>query len=293
MGERLSGAGRLAFALDAFLGLNAVAGGLVLVADPSGGAMGLPLALLEHSPFSTFLVPGLVLAGVVGGLPTWAAILVLRRAPRARTLTLASGVVLLGWLLIQIAMIRSLSWLHPAMAAVGLAQAAVALRWRVPAGARLAADAADFFAAGRVAFVGLSTDPRHFSRMVAAELAARGVVVVPVNPAASAQAPLEGVAWAGRVSDLQAPPASALLMVPPSAALAATEDCIAAGVRRVWFHRGAGPGSATPEAVARAREAGLTVITDACPLMVLAPVAFIHRAHHRLRFGASCAGAAR
>ena len=61
--------------------------------------------------------------------------------------------------------------------------------------------------------------------------------------------------------------------------LAVVKACVDAGVRSVWFHRGVGPGSASPEAVARAEKAGMTVITDACPLMFLESGHWLHGAH--------------
>ncbi len=52
-----------------FLGLNAVAGGIVLVADPTGGTMGLSVDALQGSHFSSFLIPGLLLFFVLGVFP--------------------------------------------------------------------------------------------------------------------------------------------------------------------------------------------------------------------------------
>ena len=47
--------------LQAFIGVGAVAGGLGLSLDPSGESHGIPLELLEETPFATFLIPGIVL----------------------------------------------------------------------------------------------------------------------------------------------------------------------------------------------------------------------------------------
>ncbi len=52
--------------LQAFIGVGAVAGGLALVLDPSGATLGVPLELLEETPFATYLVPGIVLVAVNG-----------------------------------------------------------------------------------------------------------------------------------------------------------------------------------------------------------------------------------
>ncbi|MBA7716268.1 hypothetical protein ES703_125337 [subsurface metagenome] len=47
--------------LQVFIGLGAVGGGLALVLEPTGSYLGIPLELLKSSPFSTYLVPGIVL----------------------------------------------------------------------------------------------------------------------------------------------------------------------------------------------------------------------------------------
>jgi hypothetical protein len=62
-------------ALMAFLGIGAVGGGGVLIVSPSGGLIGMPLSMLNKSPFNTFLVPGIILFAVLGVVP-----LVLARA---------------------------------------------------------------------------------------------------------------------------------------------------------------------------------------------------------------------
>jgi len=43
--------------LQAFIGLGAVAGGFMLIRDPSGAAMGIPVSLLEESLFPRFSHP--------------------------------------------------------------------------------------------------------------------------------------------------------------------------------------------------------------------------------------------
>jgi hypothetical protein len=43
------------------IGISAIVGGLGMVLDPSGSSMSLPPDMLEASPFSDFLIPGLVL----------------------------------------------------------------------------------------------------------------------------------------------------------------------------------------------------------------------------------------
>lgn len=55
--------------LQVLLGIGAVFGGVVLIIDPSGGLIKLPLYLLDNSPFNDFLIPGLILLVTIGVLP--------------------------------------------------------------------------------------------------------------------------------------------------------------------------------------------------------------------------------
>lgn len=57
--------------LLAFLGLSAIGGGGALIISPSGKLLGgLPLSILDRSPFDSFLIPGLILFIVLGLFPT-------------------------------------------------------------------------------------------------------------------------------------------------------------------------------------------------------------------------------
>jgi predicted CoA-binding protein len=85
------------------------------------------------------------------------------------------------------------------------------------------------------------------------------------------------------VQDVRPPPDAALLLVPAARAEDAVRDCLAAGVRRIWFHRGAGPGSASAAALALCRENGVAVVQGLCPFMALPDAGFPHRVHGFLR----------
>jgi len=122
-------AARLAVPLLAFEGLGALWGGGSLLARPDGSLMQLSPALLRHTPFADYTVPGAVLLVVNGLLPLAAAALWLRRHPWAPALTALSGVLLFGWIACQIALIRTfMPPLHLGFLALGAALAV--LGWR-------------------------------------------------------------------------------------------------------------------------------------------------------------------
>ena len=52
-----------------FQAISAIPSGLSLLSDPTGKGIGLPLDVLDNTPFKNFLIPGLFLFVVLGLLP--------------------------------------------------------------------------------------------------------------------------------------------------------------------------------------------------------------------------------
>ena len=95
--------------IEAFVAVTAFAGGtaLVLGALLPGFASVItpPTEYLEGSPFSSYLVPGLVLALVLGGVNAIAFVLLLRRRPSASFAAAAAGYAALIWIFVQMTVI--------------------------------------------------------------------------------------------------------------------------------------------------------------------------------------------
>ncbi len=136
--------------------------------------------------------------------------------------------------------------------------------------------ARDFLQAKRIALVGASRSDRDFSRMVMRELVQRGYDVVPVNPGSEE---VQGRRCFRRVQDVSPPAEAALLMTPPARSEEAVRDCVSAGVRRIWFHKGGGPGAESAAALAACAAAGIEPVRDLCPFMALPGAGFPHRVH--------------
>lgn len=139
-----------------------------------------------------------------------------------------------------------------------------------------------FLGCRRLAVVGVSRDGKDFSRAVLRALLERGYDAVPVNPAA---AEVEGRRCHQSVADVSPPVEAALLLTPPARSAAAVADCLAAGVRRIWFHRGLGGGAVSVEALDLCARNGVDVVPGACPFMHLPGTGLPHRIHgffHRL-----------
>lgn len=109
----LPGIARLAVALEVFLGLGALFGGGALILGPDGQLLGMPTSLLAGSPFTSYLVPGIVLFTLVGIAPLLAAAITVRRQPFAPLAAVAVGLTLIGWVSVEMVVLAgpgSLAW---------------------------------------------------------------------------------------------------------------------------------------------------------------------------------------
>ncbi len=110
-----------ALLVELFLvGASALFGGATLVLGPDGGLIHLPLKLLQYSPFHDFLVPGLLLALVVGLGNLHAVWLQWRRYDLASLVSFVSGGALLVYITVEMIMLRTVHWAHLLYLALGL-----------------------------------------------------------------------------------------------------------------------------------------------------------------------------
>lgn len=114
--------------LSLFSAISALGGGIELIVWHAGNPHLPPLGILKHTPFGDFGVPGLILASIVGGTSLIAAYSAWRRTRSAVDLTLLAGGTLTLWIFSEVAMLRSVHWLHGVYAAVGLGILGLALR---------------------------------------------------------------------------------------------------------------------------------------------------------------------
>jgi hypothetical protein len=111
--------------VDLFLAVSAIAGAVGLVV----GFMNIPLSVLQGTAFADFTVPALLLGLVVGGSALAAAAIAVF-GPRGLAVlgpwrfdalaSAAAGSIMVGWIVIEVALIGLGSWLQPAYFVVGL-----------------------------------------------------------------------------------------------------------------------------------------------------------------------------
>jgi len=111
-----------ALVLLLFNGIGAIYGGYLFIAAPDGSLMHMPLSFLDHSPFTSFLIPGIILFVFNGLFSLVTCVSLLLKTKRYPLMIVMQGVILLIWITVQIAMIRSYdAVLHTTFLAVGAA----------------------------------------------------------------------------------------------------------------------------------------------------------------------------
>lgn len=133
-----------------------------------------------------------------------------------------------------------------------------------------------FLGQKRFAMIGVSRDPRDFSRVLFRELIKREYDIVPVNPAVSL---VEDRHCFGAIGEIKPPVESALLMTAPDVTEDVVRECVAARIKRIWLYRAAGSGAVSPNAVSFCQEHHVDVIEGHCPMMFLPNTGMIHRIH--------------
>lgn len=111
--DRLPGIARLAVVLEIFLGIGALFGGGAFILGPDGHLLGMPTTLLSGSPFSSYLVPGIILFTFIGLAPLLAAAITVRRQALAPLAAVAVGLTLIGWVSVEMVVLAgpgSLAW---------------------------------------------------------------------------------------------------------------------------------------------------------------------------------------
>lgn len=116
-----------------FLSLGAVFGGVFLIFKPDGSGLGMDPGWLDHSPFTSYLIPGIILFTLVGLFPlftivglllkpgwTWAnALNIYANRHWAWAYSLYSGIIVIIWITIQL-ILTQYFWLQAVMIFTGL-----------------------------------------------------------------------------------------------------------------------------------------------------------------------------
>src|SRR5215218_5785844 len=124
--------------------------------------------------------------------------------------------------------------------------------------------AAEFLDHRRIAVAGVSREGKLPANLIYRRLRENGYQVFAINPNAET---VEGDPCYADVRSLPRAVDGVVVATTPEVAEQVVEECAAAGVDRVWLHRGLGPGSLSEDAVQYCHEHGVSVIPGGCPCM--------------------------
>lgn len=103
-----------------FTGINAIIAGFLFIIAPSGNKMGMSTEYLKNSPFSSYLIPGIILFLVNGVLNLISAFMTIKKHQLYPLLIILQGILLTGWIFVQVLMVRDFNILHFVMGSIGI-----------------------------------------------------------------------------------------------------------------------------------------------------------------------------
>lgn len=116
---------RLLIILHLFVGIGAMCGGFAAIASPKS-PMGMSVDALKNSPFSDFLIPGIILFLVIGVGNVLCALLFRFKLRYQGYLSSVFGWALVIWIVVQCIMLQAVAALHIIFFLIGLVQAVLA-----------------------------------------------------------------------------------------------------------------------------------------------------------------------
>ena len=100
----------LLFILVVFTGICSLYAGIIMISNPMGLQNSLPLVLLENTPFHSFVLPGIILVIVVGGITVATVLAYLLNSKNRYNWSIASGTILSIWISLKIIIIQIVHW---------------------------------------------------------------------------------------------------------------------------------------------------------------------------------------
>ncbi|MGY5851751.1 hypothetical protein [Salegentibacter sp. F14] len=113
--------------LQLFNGLSGLLGGFMLIKDPSGNSLNMKFEWLANTPFPNFLIPGIILfllIGIGNVLGFW---LSFKKNKNRAQFGSIFGLILMIWIIAQVAFIGYKDFLQPLYFSSGLLQAITGL----------------------------------------------------------------------------------------------------------------------------------------------------------------------
>lgn len=113
---------RLLFALHLFVGIGAIFGGLAAITNPEE-PLGITVDALKNSPFSNFLIPGIILFIVIGFGNVFSALMFQFKSKFQGYISSVFSWALVIWIVVQCIMLEAIAFLHILFFMIGVIEA--------------------------------------------------------------------------------------------------------------------------------------------------------------------------
>jgi hypothetical protein len=118
---------RILFSLHIFVGLGALVGGTGAILEPNN-PLGISSEVLQGSPFTSFLIPGIILFTVIGLGNLSAALLLKKDATLKGYLSSIVSWGLVIWIMVQCIILNTVEIIHGFYFFIGIIQAFLSLK---------------------------------------------------------------------------------------------------------------------------------------------------------------------
>ncbi|MBW7914773.1 MAG: hypothetical protein H3C54_13980 [Taibaiella sp.] len=102
-----------------FNGISALFGGYVLIDDPTGGGMQMPVELMKTGPFKDYLIPGIYLFSVLGVGSLAVLFMVIFHTRYHAQTVLLEGLATIAWIVTQMIVVQDIVLLQIVYLSVG------------------------------------------------------------------------------------------------------------------------------------------------------------------------------
>lgn len=110
----------LLFMLVSFVAVTATLSGLLMISNPDGSTMNLPHSLLDGTPFKDFLIPGILLSAIVGGVNLVAVFYNIQGHVNRYNWATAGGIMISVWIVVHMILMYAAHWLHFLYLGIGI-----------------------------------------------------------------------------------------------------------------------------------------------------------------------------
>ena len=117
---------RILFSLHLFVGIGAIFGGLAAIINPQS-PMGMPVEVLKNSPFSNYLMPGIILFTIIGLGNIVSALIFCFKLRFQGYISSIFSWALVIFIIVQCLMISAVVFLHILFLIIGLIQAILSI----------------------------------------------------------------------------------------------------------------------------------------------------------------------